>query len=104
MGAGHRGAAGMAAVRLLRLMGGAAGIADMNGGGGEPAVGLGMCAWRELRPVHAECAPFLVDQAARPELGDGEETRALEISRPARPAATPRRPPGLKRQAREKFP
>src|SRR3546814_1979619 len=40
-------------------------LADMNGGGGEPAVGLGMCAWRELRPVHAECAPFMVDQAAR---------------------------------------
>src|SRR6516165_9629990 len=80
MDAAHGRLAYVATFRLVALVRGATLVADIERVGREPAAVFRTDVGRQLGLGNAVGAALVVNQAARPELRNGDETSALEIS------------------------
>ena len=91
LGVAERRPAGVAHREIVVEVPCAAGRADSHGVGGQLRVGSRrpLVTGREQDAHNPVCAPLVIDEAARAELGQRKEPRSLEISRP--PSAVPSR-------------
>ena len=101
MRAGHGSTASMAALRFVRLVNAAAGIADKKAGRRELPAILGPHTGWQLCAMDAIGAALVIDQAARPEFGDRNEARALQMGGSAARSGADRRHIGIERQPRK---
>ena len=91
LGVAERRSAGVAHRQVVAEVPSAAARADSHGLRGQLRVGRGRLPVpeREERPRHPVGAPFVINEAARAELGQREEARTLQVGLP--PAAVPTR-------------